>query len=125
MSLDVTLKGEPYEHTETCHCCGHTATSMVSDVLFDANITHNLSKMADEAGIYMQVWRPDEIGITKARELIEPLRNGIALMKADPPRFEAFNSPNGWGLYKHFLPWLERYLLACEAWPDANVEISR
>ena len=125
MSLDVTLKGEPYEHTETCHCCGHKATSMQSEVLFDANNTHNLHKMEDEAGIYMQVWRHDEIGITKARELIGPLRNGIALMKADPPRFEAFNSPNGWGLYKHFLPWLERYLLACEAWPDANVEISR
>ena len=93
--------------------------------VFDANITHNLGAMAEEAGIYKHLWRPEEIGVTKASQLIEPLRVGIALMKADPPRFEKHNNPNGWGLYEHFVPWLERYLAACEKWPDADVEVSR
>lgn len=30
------------------------------------NITHNLGRMAKEAGIYQHLWRPEEIGVTKA-----------------------------------------------------------
>ena len=93
--------------------------------VFDANITHNLGVMAEEAGIYKHLWRPEEIGITKASQLIEPLREAITLMRADPTRFEKHNASNGWGLYEHFVPWLERYLAACEEYPDADVGVSR
>ena len=93
--------------------------------VFDANITHNLGAMAEEAGIYKHLWRPEEIGITKASQLIETLREAITLMRADPTRFEKHNASNGWGLYEHFVPWLERYLAACEEYPDADVGVSR
>lgn len=93
--------------------------------VYSRNITHNLGAMAREAGIYEACWRPEEIGITKAAQLIEPLRKGIALMKADRARFEKHNAENGWGLYEDFLPWLEDYLAACEANPDADVQVSR
>lgn len=93
--------------------------------VFDANITHNLNAMAEEAGIYKHLWRPEEIGITKAAQLIEPLKAGLAMMKADPPRFEKHNAKNGWGLYEHFVPWIEKYLAACEEYPDADVSVSR
>lgn len=93
--------------------------------VFDANYTHNCSTMAQEAGIYQHVWRPDEIGITQAGQLIAPLAAGIALMKAEPERFKALNPENGWGSYDTFLPWLERYLDACRENPDALVEVSR
>lgn len=93
--------------------------------VFEANITHNLNTMAEAAGIYKHVWRPEELCITKASQLIEPLRDGIARMKADPAKFEAFNAPNGWGLYENFLPWLERYLAACEEFPDAEIRVRR
>lgn len=100
-------------------------TAVRKTTVYDANITHNLSKMADEAGIYMHLWRPEEIGVTEARQLIEPLRNGLALLKSDPQRFEAFNAQNGWGLYEHFVPFVEKYLKACEENPDATVRVSR
>jgi hypothetical protein len=93
--------------------------------VFSANITHNLGKMADAAGIYQHLWRPEELGITKARDLIEPLRKGLALLLSDRPRFEKFNAPNGWGLYQNFVPWVEKYLCACEAYPDADIGVSR
>lgn len=32
---------------------------------YHANITHNLGKMAEAAGIYHALWRPDEIGIKR------------------------------------------------------------
>ena len=113
MSLDVYLVPNKCPH------CGR------ADEGFSQNITHNLANMADEAGVYGVVWRPEENGITTARQLIEPLRKAIANMKADPKRFKKHNSRNGWGLYEHFLPWLEKYLQACEKMPDAIVSVSR
>lgn len=93
--------------------------------VYDANITHNLNKMAEAAGIYKHLWRPDEIGVTKACELIEPLTAGLADLKARPEHFEQFNAPNGWGMYKHFVPFVEKYLAACIENPDANVRVWR
>jgi hypothetical protein len=93
--------------------------------IFEANITHNLGAMADAAGIYDCLWRAPENGFTLASQLIDPLTNGIAKMKADPAHFQQFNAKNGWGLYENFLPWLEKLLAACIENPDAEISISR
>lgn len=95
------------------------------EYVFDANITHNLGKMASEAGIYEACWRPEEIGAKYAKDIAPLLEKGLADMKARPSHFEQFNSPNGWGMYEHFVPWVERYLEACRAYPDAEVSVSR
>jgi len=113
MSLDVYLKNDPCPH------CGLSAPG------FDANITHNLNKMAESAGIYAIVWRPEEHGISHASQLIGPLEKAIALMKSDPERYKQYDAPNGWGKYEHFVPWLEKYLEACKAMPEAKVRASR
>ena len=93
--------------------------------VYEANITHNLTKMAAEAGIYEALWRPEEIGITKAVDLIDILWEGLEKMKADPDHYKQFNSPNGWGMYEHFVPFVENYLNACRENPDAEVYVSR
>jgi hypothetical protein len=93
--------------------------------VYSANITHNLTKMADEAGIYKCLWRPDEHGITHARQIIEPLSAGVALLATQKARFEEFNAKNGWGLWEHFLPFCARYLQACRDNPDALVRVNR
>jgi len=107
MSLDVTL------------------TAIRPTEVYCGNITHNLGKMAEEAGIYKHLWRPEEIGISVASQLIEPLRAGLLLLRCCPQMFKKFNAPNGWGLYEHFVPFVEEYLAACEANPDATVRVSR
>ena len=93
--------------------------------LYSANTTHNLGAMATEAGIYDALWRPDEIGIETAAQLIEPLRKGGQLMLDDPKRFEAYNDEKGWGMYYDFLPWIKQYLAACQLYPKARVSVSR
>jgi len=117
MSLDVYLTTK----TERCAHCNRGGESVEH---YGANITHNLAPMAREAGIYQHCWRPEEIGITRAKQLIEPLRKAVTLMKSDRPRFEKHNSKNGWGLYENFVPWLERYLAACEEYPESEIEVS-
>lgn len=96
-----------------------------SERVYSANITHNLNRMADEAGIYQYCWRPEELDITHAKQLIEPLEAAIATMKSNPDRFKKHNPANGWGSYDSFVPWLENYLAACRRYPDAIVEVSR
>lgn len=96
-----------------------------SEYVFDANITHNLGKMADKAGIYYTLWRPEEIEISKAKDIIELLEKGLTDLKSRPEYFEQFNSPNGWGMYEDFVPFVEKYLNACKNYPDAIIEVSR
>lgn len=107
MSLDVTL----------------TATRPKE--VFEHNITHNLAAMAEAAGIYRHLWYPEDLGITKAQQLIEPLTTGLALLESDPPRFRVFDAPNGWGRYEHLVEFVTKYLAACIADPDAEVSVSR
>jgi hypothetical protein len=107
MGLDVTL----------------TVTKPVE--VFDANITHNLTTMAHAAGIYTCLWRPEEIGITHAGQLIEPLQRGLERLRAEPSQFIELEPANGWGTYADFVPWVERYLEACRENPYAEVSVSR
>lgn len=90
-----------------------------------ANITHNLGAMAEAAGIYKHLWRPEEVGVKTAADLIGPLCDGLAALKADPVKFSMHNAPNGWGKYEHFVPFVEKLLEACRANPDASFRVSR
>lgn len=118
MSLDVHL----IIKEEVCPTCGRGKSE---EEVFWANITHNLNTMAGEAGIYEHLWRPEEIGITTAAQLIEPLQTGIILMEREPERFIALEPSNKWGTYRDFIPWLKNYLEACEKHPTAFVQVSR
>ena len=88
-------------------------------------ITHNLTAMAEAAGLYECMWRPDEMCITLASQMIHPLRCGIAVLKQDKEKLEKLNPENGWGSYDILLSVAQRYLAACEENPNAEVEVSR
>lgn len=125
MSLNVNLESSPQEIQCICDCCSNVHKRISKMHYYDANITHNLVEMADAAGIYKALWRPEEIGITKASQLIEPLEKGLALLLADPDKYKQFDSPNGWGLYVNFVPFVQRYLNACKEYPHAIIRVSR
>jgi len=125
MSLDVYLQGDEIIKKCTCSHCWNEHEHKYREELFWANITHNLNGMADEGGFYEAVWRPEQNGITEAKQLIPILKKAIEDMKAEPERFKRHEPENGWGNYDGFLSWLERYLEACRNYPDANVGVSR
>lgn len=96
-----------------------------TNTLYSANITHNLGAMAKEAGIYEALWRPSEVGIALAKDLIYPLKEGLHKLKMNPERFRTFNPENGWGDYEGFVEFVNQYLDACYKYPDAKIEVSR
>lgn len=95
------------------------------DAVYQDNITHNLRWMADEAGIYEPLWRPEEIGITEASQLIGPLSSGLARLEAEPDRYRAFAPPNGFGDYNLLVDFVRAYLGACEQYPETLVKVRR
>lgn len=125
MSLDVYLKLPEEEVECICSHCGHKHTTMESKSVYDANITHNLGRMAKEAGIYQHLWRPEELRISVAKDLIKPLEEGLFKLKGAPSYYNKFNAENGWGLYEHFVPFVENYLTACKEFPEAIIGVSR
>lgn len=91
------------------------------EVVFEANITHNLAPMAKEAGCYQEMWRPDEVGIKTASEVLPALQAAAERLRANPDHFRKLNPKNGWGSYEDLLVTITEYLKACKQYPDAFV----
>jgi hypothetical protein len=143
MSLDFYLKREKLVSYDK----GKTFQEE-NERVFWRNITHNLGNMAEKAGIYEALWRPfmlkadykppidkderykydysfEKNNIVDAKEIIKVLEKGLAKLKSKPEYFQKFDSPNGWGSYIHFVPFVESVLDACKEYPDAIIEVWR
>jgi hypothetical protein len=99
--------------------------------VYEANITHNLGKMADavvldnDKTLYQVLWRPDEHGWKFARDISDMLDEGWNILLSDPERFKQFNPENGWGSYDGLVNFVYKYRNACWDNPDAELRISR
>lgn len=99
--------------------------------VYDANITHNLGKMASavvlESGLtlYQCLWRPEEVGITHAKCLGEYLDEGFNILLSDPERYKQYNPENGWGSYDGLVDFVYKYRNACWDNPEAEICVSR
>jgi hypothetical protein len=140
MSLDISLHRKYLISYDE----GKTLEPREEEV-YSTNITHNLGTMASEAGIYEALWRPyqlkegynipendynaeyayEEANIVRAHEIIEIIEKGLEDMKARPDYYKTFDSPNGWGTYKHFVPFVAEYLIALKQFPESIVTCDR
>lgn len=111
MSLDFTLYLEVDVGEEDLH----RAT------LYSANITHNLNTMAEACGVYNALWRPFKSESEVAGDIIAPLKKELKKLKASPEYYKKYNSPNGWGTYEYFVPFVEKALEACKKYPKAKI----
>lgn len=118
MSLDIY-----FTERVTCPNCAHILDT--GHGLFWKNITHNLGQMADAAGFYKQLWRPEETDVVTASQLGLHIEKGIKELESNPDKYKEFSASNGWGTYEQFLPWLRELLQACKEYPDAIVSVSR
>lgn len=117
MSLSVEIYG--FQHVRECG----GGLKIIEIELYWSNITHNLSDMAREAGIYEALWRPHEIGVKKPKDIIKVLTRGLKELKSDPEYYKKYESLNGWGLYNEFIPFIEDYLNACHLYHDQKIRV--
>lgn len=117
MSLDISFSEEL-----KCPDCDKVITTFE---VYSTNITHNLIRMASQIGVYNCLWCPEDVGINRAKDMITTLQDGIKRMVKEPEICRSFDSPNGWGTYDDFLPWLCDILQACETYPDSIISISK
>lgn len=110
--------------TRCPHCAGAVFVGSPHEV-YSRNITHNLGAMASKAGIYNCLWRPEENDFKYAAEIIPALEKGLADLIARPEYFAQFNAANGWGMYKHFVPFVREILDACKEYPHAEISANR
>jgi len=96
-----------------------------SHQVYSANITHNLGQMAQEAGVYKALWRPEEIEVSQAKQLVPILEEGLHLLRAEPARFKQLNPENGWGTYDGLVEFVDGYLSACREHPEATIRTWR
>lgn len=102
-------------------------------VVYSANITHNLAKMAGEVKLkkgltlYNVLWRPDECDppLTKASEIADLLDDGYWVLLSDPDYFKQFNPKNGWGSYDSLVKFVDEYRSNCFQNPDADIGVCR
>ncbi|KKN79246.1 hypothetical protein LCGC14_0342640 [marine sediment metagenome] len=71
------------------------------------------------------LWRIEETSVKVAKDLIEPLTNGLEKLKAKPEFYKNFDAKNGWGTYDDFVPWVEKLLIACLENPEATISTNR
>lgn len=119
MGISIWIIQEKWESLDK----GNTWTE-IKDTVYDANITHNLSKMAFEAGIYDAIWGVSD-GQTTCTQVSEMLAKGILDIKQRPEYYRQFSAQNGWGTYEQFIPWLEKLLEAYIKYPNATISISK
>lgn len=121
MGLSVYLLSK--DQFGVCSSCSRGNIEPIQ--LYHANITHNLTEMARAAGLYAALWEPEAMLYYNAEDIIDVLEEGLKKLESDPERYSAYNAPNGWGTYEHFVPFVRDYLEACRKYPEAKIVVDR
>ena len=87
MSLDVSLYSKEKKRV-ICNCCFREYKER--ELLYTANITHNLGEMASEVGIYKAIWRPKEIGAKYGKDITSVVEKGLLDLKSRPEYFKKY-----------------------------------
>jgi hypothetical protein len=53
------------------------------------------------------------------------MEKGLKELKSNPEEYRTYDASNGWGLYEHFVPFVEKYLEACKSYPELLVRVDR
>ena len=93
--------------------------------VFERNITHNLARMADAAGLYIPLGGPNCCRPRRRPNLSARSSLGFAVLKGDKWRFKRIRTGEWVGSYDGLVRFAESYLAACREYPDAQIRVSR
>ena len=130
-NVELQTLEEVREHFPDADLDAITEQTTETNYLFDRNITHNLTRMADKVPcgdytLYDLLWRPDEHGFTHVTNEYRSLVNSaLPYFLANRADLEQYNPSNGWGSYDSLLDFLFEYCKALSQWDGIEkVEIT-
>ena len=89
--------------------------------MYEADLTANLRRMSEAAGLLAPIWQPHHLGIVRAADLAPHLEKGLAALQERPEHFRGFQHPSGWGTYENLVSFCSDTLTACNNFPFAQV----
>lgn len=141
MSLDIYLERERYFTYDKI------TFERDDEQVYWGNITHNLAKMANEAGLYDALWRPfklldnykleyeeivkdyeydfEENNIVRAKDISTQVQIGLNNLINNKKSLTKFNPDNGFGDYQGLIKLVKEYLVELLSHPDAIITVSR
>lgn len=122
MSLDIDLLEETDEAWCACPCGASGHKKPENTVVYNTNITHNLSRMAKACGLEV-LWDAEYTG--PARDLTKSLSLALNELQASPDKYKVYNAINGFGNYRDFVEFCAELLKACQEHPTAKVAICK
>jgi hypothetical protein len=95
--------------------------------VFNINITHNLNAIANKAGVYDCLWRPEEFNIRKASDIQEKVHSAIVELEenGDAYAYIELTPKNKWGTIDGFIKQLKLIYKACVEYPNAKLSAHR
>ncbi|PQP80284.1 hypothetical protein C0Q44_28130 [Paenibacillus sp. PCH8] len=88
----------------------------------DKNITHNLTRMWKEAGVYEVLYKSDG---KVSNEVLPTLKHGLKQLLTERERFKQDNRSNGARHYKIAILWLAVLVEELIKYPDGTIRIDR
>jgi len=86
------------------------------------NITHNLSDLWRELGIYDDLYNSED---KKAYDIILPITEAVLKLNSNLTYYKKFDSANGWGKAENGLRFLKDLLCDLTEHPNATIRISK
>ena len=87
--------------------------------VWSRNITSNLSRMWNEAGVPLHEWDGLEAGTCWPN-----LDTALTFMQSKPEAFKELNPPNGWGDYDGCVDFLLELRNVCKQHPRCTLRVS-
>ena len=113
-------------------------------LIWSKNITHNLNKMAEAAGLYEALWCPyrlsnqyssfmtyeEEMSLEnrlqiKAKDIYDYVKKGHRELTENPEKYTKYNPLNGWGSYETLVEFVFDYMTVLFLYPEAIIKCER
>ena len=93
--------------------------------VYTTSVHNNFNLLIESLGIYQHLWRPDELNITHARQLIAPLESALENLEFNKEKYRKHEPPGMCGKIELFIIFLKNLLESCKQHPNATISVCR
>jgi len=96
--------------------------ALIVDRVAEGDMTHNVSGMWREAGIYEALYESEG---KRVKEILPALKIGLGDMLNRPEAYKKYEPSNGWGTYRDAVRFLVDIIQNFGEYPEGVIKVSR